>query len=77
MSLRPLARQLSTVVAGGLAATTLALAPAPAGAATNPAVAAPAATASGWKARPAQYTATTSVKDLAIPMSDGVSSAAT
>ena len=46
--------------------------PAPAGAATNPAVAAPAATASGWKARPAQYTATTSVKDLAIPMSDGV-----
>ena len=36
MSRRPLARLLATAVAGGLAATTLALVPAPAGAATAP-----------------------------------------
>ncbi len=75
MSRRPLARLLATAVAGGLAATTLALVPAPAGAATAP-TASKAATAtaatSTWKPRGEQYTATSSVKDLAIPMSDGV-----
>ena len=68
MSSRPLARLLmASLAAGALVAAPLAVVPAQA------ATAAPAAaTASTWKPRPAQYTATTSVKDLAIPMSDGV-----
>ncbi len=68
MSHRPLSRVLlATVAAGALVATPLAVVPAQA--TTTAPTAAPTST---WKPRPAQYAATTSIKDLAIPMSDGV-----
>ena len=68
MSSRPLTRLLmASLAAGALVAAPLAVVPAQAATTSAPAV-----TASTWKPRPAQYTATTSVKDLAIPMSDGV-----
>jgi len=57
---------LTAVAAGALVAAPLAL--------STPAHAATTATTatSTWKPRPEQYTQTTSIKDLAIPMSDGV-----
>src|SRR6478735_5725639 len=65
MSPRPLVRLLLTVVAAAtLVATLLAV--------TSPAHAATSAATRTWKPRPAAYTQTTSIKDLAIPMSDGV-----
>ena len=73
MSRHPLARVLlTTVAAGALVATPLAITPAQAATTTAAPAATAAATTSTWKPRPEQYTATTSVKDLAIPMSDGV-----
>ena len=68
MSPRPLTRLLVTATAAVmLVGTPLATVPArAAGTAT------PAPTTSTWKARPEQYSSTTSIKDLAIPMSDGV-----
>ncbi len=73
MSQRPLARLLVTSVAvGAVMAAPLAIAPADAATSTTVATAAAAPTASGWKARPEQYPSTSSTKDLAIPMSDGV-----
>ncbi len=70
MSLRPLARLLATTTAAAaLVAAPLAITPAEA--AASPA-AVSATTASTWKPRPEQYSTTTSIKDLAIPMSDGV-----
>ncbi len=77
MSRRPFVRLITVpAVAGALAAATFTVAPAQAAtsasAAATPTAAAAATPASGWKARPAQYAATSTVKDLAIPMSDGV-----
>ena len=81
MDLRGLVRLLRfPAVAGVLTAAALSGPPAQAApapqAATNAAAtlgAAPAATTTpAWKPRPAQYTRTSTVKDLAIPMSDGV-----
>ena len=73
MSQRPLARLLVTSVAvGAVMAAPLAIAPADAATSTAVATAATAPTASGWKPRPEQYPSTSSTKDLAIPMSDGV-----
>ncbi len=76
MSRHPLARLLVSAVAlGAVIATPLTIAPAEAAssaaaaATTQPAAA---ATTSTWKPRPEQYSTTTSTKDLAIPMSDGV-----
>ncbi len=66
MSSRPLARVLLTAVAAGaLVAAPLAIAPAQAAAPTAPAT-------STWKPRPEQYSQTSTTKDLAISMSDGV-----
>ncbi len=70
MSSRPLARLLCRQRGGRRPGRRRPLAIAPAQAATT--TAATTAASSTWKPRPAQYTATTSVKDLAIPMSDGV-----
>ncbi|WP_051276367.1 CocE/NonD family hydrolase [Marmoricola sp. URHB0036] len=65
MSSRPLVRVLlAAVAAGALVAAPLAVTPAEAASST--------ATVSTWQPRPAQYTQTTTIKDLAIPMSDGV-----
>jgi putative CocE/NonD family hydrolase len=66
MPSRRLVRMLLAAVAtGSLVAAPLAI--------STPAHAATAAAAtSTWKPRPAQYTQTTTIKDLAIPMSDGV-----
>ncbi len=67
MSSRPLVRLLlAAVAAGALVATPLAVTPAEAASSTTTAA------TSTWKARPEQYTQTTTIKDLAIPMSDGV-----
>jgi putative CocE/NonD family hydrolase len=65
MSPRPLVRVLLTAVATG-ALLAAPLAAIPAQAATTPAA------SSSWKPRPEQYTQTSTTKDLAIPMSDGV-----
>ena len=68
MSSHSFARLLvAPAVAGALIAGPLALAT-PAEAATAPTAAA----AQTWQPRPAQYTQTSVIKDLAIPMSDGV-----
>ena len=71
MSSRPLTRVLLTAVAAGALAAPRSRS-APAQAATSAAAPAATATTSTWKPRPEQYTQTTSIKDLAIPMSDGV-----
>ncbi|MCW2761890.1 MAG: hypothetical protein JWR85_2091 [Marmoricola sp.] len=72
MSQRAIVRLMTVpALAGVLATGALSIAPAQAAVpAQAPAVSA--AAAPGWKPRPEQYTQTSSIKDLAIPMSDGV-----
>ncbi len=75
MSRRAIVRLMTVpAVAGVLATGALTIGPAaPAQAAVPSQVpAAAVAAAPSWKPRPEQYTQTSSVKDLAIPMSDGV-----
>src|SRR4051812_8109148 len=66
-------RLLSIATVAALVATPLALAaPAHAAPAASATTAVPAATTSTWKPRPEQYSKTVTIKDLAIPMADGV-----